>query len=256
MSGFDTTENIYTHVQVCRDSLVNPEVYNNFKRNTQYTKILEHCPYNIAALALRTILHKYGTLLPWNEISKNDSIGNPIVYDFKSVFDEFEMAQVSNYIFSATTIAYVYQAMDILTHYNEDLNIVEIGGGYGGLCYILHVLLYKFRHTRITSYTIIDIPDVGAHQKKYLQDMGLPLVNIMSCHTIIPKDYDLCISIYALGEFTRSIIDNYNTNVLSRCKNVYFWWNISHVPEYFNTHLRCKTELNIDGVDDIIYTLS
>jgi len=47
------------------------------------------------------------------------------------------------------------------------LNIVEIGGGYGGLCYWMHRLL----GTRINRYVVVDLPEVNLVQAYFLSSL-------------------------------------------------------------------------------------
>lgn len=66
--------------------------------------------------------------------------------------------------------AHIYAASRIRQHvsaffsHDRPVNIVEIGGGYGGLCYWLHRLLGN----RIASYTIVDLPSTGVLQAYFL----------------------------------------------------------------------------------------
>jgi hypothetical protein len=48
-----------------------------------------------------------------------------------------------------------------------DLNIVEIGGGYGGLCYWMHRLL----GARINRYVVVDLPEVNLVQAYFLSSL-------------------------------------------------------------------------------------
>jgi hypothetical protein len=48
-----------------------------------------------------------------------------------------------------------------------ELNIVEIGGGYGGLCYWMHRLLGK----RINRYVVVDLPEVNVVQAYFLSSL-------------------------------------------------------------------------------------
>jgi hypothetical protein len=50
---------------------------------------------------------------------------------------------------------------------STELNIVEIGGGYGGLCYWMHQLL----GTRINRYVIVDLPEVNLVQAYFLSSL-------------------------------------------------------------------------------------
>jgi len=48
-----------------------------------------------------------------------------------------------------------------------DLSVVEIGGGYGGLCYWMHRLL----GTRINRYAVVDFPEVNLVQAYFLSSL-------------------------------------------------------------------------------------
>ena len=48
-----------------------------------------------------------------------------------------------------------------------ELNIVEIGGGYGGLCYWMHQLLGN----RINRYVVVDLPEVNLVQAYFLSSI-------------------------------------------------------------------------------------
>jgi hypothetical protein len=75
------------------------------------------------------------------------------------------------------------------------MHIVEIGGGYGGLCRILAQL------GGFASYTIIDIPQANALAKKYLSLYNIPNVFFIDRHQLdhLPT-YDLVISSYSFAE--------------------------------------------------------
>jgi hypothetical protein len=48
-----------------------------------------------------------------------------------------------------------------------ELNIVEIGGGYGGLCYWMHRLI----GSRINRYVVVDLPEVNVVQAYFLSSL-------------------------------------------------------------------------------------
>jgi len=50
---------------------------------------------------------------------------------------------------------------------SAELNIVEIGGGYGGLCYWMHELL----EGRIKRYVVVDLPEVNVVQAYFLSSV-------------------------------------------------------------------------------------
>ena len=246
MSGFAPLESIYTHVNVCRNALQHDIIYQNFKNNADYTRVLEHCPTDVAQRALRSILNREKTI-DWGQIRINDAIGNPVTTNFEPIFKEYNIV-LDHYTFSNTTILYTFQALDIISRMDTPMRVVEIGGGYGGLCKVLHILASHL----ILSYTIIDIEDVSKHQHKYLTDMDLPDVKCIPYLEYTARSFDLCVSIYALGEFTRPVIDFYYVNVIQHSTSKYLWWNISHVPSYIVNYNAEPTGLSIDGMDIVL----
>ena len=245
----------YPHVVVCEKSLVDDTVYENFKSIPEYTQILQHCPLDVAERCLTKIVnHAKFASIPWYLIGKNDTIGNPELHDFTSLSKKIILP---SYKFSTTTILYLYQALCILDSYKVSFSVTEIGCGYGGLCYILHVLAPIFDKT-ITNYTLIDLPVVSEHQKKYLTDIGIygTIANLRFVHSDKLKEIksDLVISIYALGEFPNTVANEYIEKVVKKSTNYYIWWNITPVEQfpYFANAIREKTGLNIDGYDLIL----
>lgn len=263
-------------MRVARDCLTDEKVYANFKRNPYYTKILEHCAPHFAEQMLDKLLTEmandhYFRIQPdgtwlcdgnlhdffWDHVRDNDVIGNPKKHNFQPIFAKhgFTFWSPEEYEFSPTTIAYAYQAYHIFTkNRREGLRIVEIGGGYGGLCYILQSF-YWICDLPIESYTIIDLPDISKHQNKYLSEMDedLKFQTIPYTEVDSSQSYDLCISIYALGEFSRPIIDSYYRDVLSKSEHIYLWWNLSPIPEYLSSLSSEKTGFNIPGHDLIMW---
>lgn len=267
--SFHPTEEIYTHAKVARQCLIDKISYDNFKRNPDYTKILEHCVPRCAEKMLDKLLSN-DNLLPndkerlWNGIRENDRIGNPVKHDFRLIFEKYgyDFWKDEEYIFSPSTIQYVYQAFHIIQKINKKgMRIVEIGGGYGGLCYILQTLCY-FYDISISDYTIIDLPDISKHQKKYLDDVlsrsynmtNQPNIKFVSNTEVdSTQQYDLCISIFSLGEFARSIIDSYYRDVLKKSEHTYLWWNLSPIPEYLKNFHFEKSGFDIAGQDLIMW---
>lgn len=112
---------------------------------------------------------------------------------------------------------------------NKMQSVVEIGGGYGGLCSI--VLTYY----KESLYEVIDLPEVNQLQKRYLQncvgtDNNVTTTSCFECKEI-DKDVML-ISNYAFTELSRDIQDIYFENVLSHAKSGYMICdNISNADE-------------------------
>lgn len=149
---------------------------------------------------------------------------------------------------SGTGLRMIYYAQKVLAM--KPTSIIEIGGGVGEFWAILGALGYK------GIYKIYDLPEVEDFQNKYIMEVErrtglqlLPQGELFRLHPVtIEKDTDLCVSFYALGEFTDEMKLHYFRNVISRCKHGLIIWNphsgaskeipfeCSVTPEYPLTH--------------------
>ena len=119
-----------------------------------------------------------------DEFKDNDDLGGANRVDYGEPFGKV----------SPSTLRYVRNALDISYFFGEgELNkIVEIGGGYGGLCKTISCLC------DFDEYHLYDIEPASKLQEKYLSKFGIKAV-----HHSVPeetKDIDLLISNYAYSE--------------------------------------------------------
>ena len=123
----------------------------NFKSNPVYCGVLEHVNQGYGYQYLECIAREFPESLDKLKkfLNLNDKHGQPIKYDFATQDQQ-------HYHCSPTSFRYFYQALLVLKHIKElglnSVDIVEIGGGYGGLCLALHYL-----STDINSYSICDL---------------------------------------------------------------------------------------------------
>jgi hypothetical protein len=70
-----------------------------------------------------------------------------------------------------TNIRYILHSFLVLEYVKKNnlnnLNIIEIGGGYGGLCFFINKLSHLF-NINIISYIIFDIYEASKLQELYL----------------------------------------------------------------------------------------
>ena len=179
--------------------------------------------------------------------------------------NEINSPDITSYYFSPSTIQYIYQSYDILTKFThqsdkKEIKIVEIGGGYGGLFKIMKDVAPLFGIT-IKHYTIIDLPDVTKHQKFYLEKLGVTDFSVVPSNesdvkNINASEYDLLISIYALGEFSHQLCEFYTNTLTKHIPHLYLWWNMTEVHEYYDQFPRETTGILHDhpaGKDIKIY---
>lgn len=141
-----------------------------------------------------------------------DCIGNPMQHNFKEY----------NLVCSPTCIRYLYHASLILNSYNN-LPIVEIGGGYGGLALAIDFLA-KDRQIQIPKYTIIDLPSIQKLQQYYLQEytLGFPVMYEFQ------QEEHFFISNYALAEMEEVNRKKYIQDIiLPYAKKGFMAWNSS-----------------------------
>src|SRR5439155_585481 len=106
-----------------------------------YTDMLEHVSYSQGNDYLNIILNEYPDLVKkFSAFRENDAIGDPRTYLYEK-----------HGLFSPTTLRYIKIAGDIRARFGDlsRMHIVEIGGGYGGQCKIIHDLCGFARYTII-----------------------------------------------------------------------------------------------------------
>ena len=191
------------YVEYCQRASRDEEDFKNFKRHPFYRCILEHATYQQGQQYLEAIYWHYPHLLSrMDKFRQNDSIGHPVVYSYPLIGK-----------FSPTTLQYIKIAGDLYQHFGDlsQLRIIEIGGGYGGQCFILSQLT-GFRH-----YTIVDLPECLLLAEKYLKTIHVPHVSFMSPPQLdnIPQA-DLLISNYAFSEIQYDEQMNYLEKLIKR----------------------------------------
>lgn len=204
----------------------------NFKNKKVYADILEHVSYEQGLEYLYFIQEK----TPFNVqdvISfclKNDSVGSPHTNAF-----DFGNGMVVGV--SPTSLRYVYQSHLILAHLQEldlegETNIVEIGGGYGGLC----VALYHFSGyygVKINRYTIIDLSDVIRLQELFHMAVyddsssghDIQYVDASTHGKDISKDRMFCISNYCYSEISLENQHWYRYWLFPKVAHGFMCWN-------------------------------
>ena len=231
----------YVHVPVCKNAVEDDIVFNNFKQDSMFTTILEHTGVDNSHLFLAHAITKYPqylNLIDWEIVRQNDSIGTASLEKYPELSNSVGL---SNVMFSPSTIAYVFKALDILNHIKENnisnLRLLEIGGGYGGQAKMITDIAPLF-DINIDSYTIIDLHWPTKLQEKYLNVLGYNNINFIAYEDLesgkvsFPNDFNYFISIYALSEFDDDVKQFYINN-LSNAEKYYILWNIDKIEPMF-----------------------
>ena len=198
-----------------------------FKSHPDYTYMLEHVSKSQGHEYIYFI--KSMTNISDDEIKEfcmiNDSLGNPNRENYGFV------------ITSPTSLRYIFQAHLILSHlctlYLPSVDIVEVGGGYGGLCLAIHHFSNKY-NIKINTYSIVDLPSVSKLQKLYLSEVNPTLVvDFVDANTFgvgINKTNMFLVSNYCFSEIPDSLQKNYIANLFPKVSHGFMAWNF--IPTY------------------------
>ncbi len=210
-----TAEDTTPYAEICLEAVNDDDVFKSFKRDPRYTAILEHVSPEHGERYFNGIM-RYDVDEDLIDVFKeNDKYGNPQVVQYDEPFGKV----------SPSTLRYVQNTLDIAHFVGEgELNkIVEIGGGYGGLCKTISCLC------DFDEYHIYDIEPASKLQKKYLSnfDVGKKVAFHSTPEKI--EDVDLVISNYAYSELNLQLQNTYYDNVIVNAKRVYMILNRGQV---------------------------
>jgi len=244
MNSTSTSDNS-SYPMLCRAATLEDSIFDNFKQYPQYRQILEHVSFDQGTKYYDEFKYiKYiDSIL--DKFAINDTLGNPEIHEYP--FGSF----------SPTTLRYIKVLSDFMNLCDlNNKDIVEIGCGYGGQYAVLRQLITP------SSYTFIDIEDALMLTKKYITKLGYDdiEVNFKTSDNLDIKNYDLCISNYAISECINNIQDIYIENVLSRSNYGYITHNnqvgYSHeeLIEKMDKKFKIESETPQTGSENVILT--
>lgn len=201
-------KNTADYLNLCHRAVEDNEVFKNFRRMEPMNMIVENSPYKSGVEYYECIEAQYPLLFNFfREFAKSDNIGSPYKYN------------IGPYEISPTTLRYIKTLGDLDKFFGslDGMRIAEIGGGYGGLCKIVHDV-YK-----PDNYIIYDLPEVLALQNKFLRKFGV--VSTLLDKPEAPYEIDLLIAMYSWSELSYDLQNEYLNNVISKAKNCYIMLN-------------------------------
>jgi len=205
--------------------IVNNEII-SWKKHIDVIYMLEHTNEIFGKIYLELLKKDFMIDFIKDIIFENDKYGDPEKYYF--IEDNFEA--------SPSSLRYLYQANEILKLIKsknlKDLKIVEIGGGYGGLCLITHLLFKKF-NINIDKYVIYDLKEIQNLQKYYLNNFNY-IENIVwnDSNTFgedLKDDNYILVSNYALSEIDIEYRLKYLKNLLPKVSSSFMIWNSDNI---------------------------
>ena len=197
----------------------NDLVNSNFKSDNGYREVLEHVSNEIGLEYLEIIKDKFKEFyknFKYKLIelcNKNDKIGDPVKYDFTN--NDFINC-------SSTNLRYILHSLIIIDYIKEcklnNLDIIEIGGGYGGLCYFLYNIAELY-NININSYSIFDLEKVNNLSSIYLNhQLNNKKINTYTLNDNYKdglKENSFLISNYAYSEISQKYQDEYTDKIIN-----------------------------------------
>ena len=218
----------YKYINCIKEAIKSQEKFNNFKKNNNYNLILEHSTFEEGLEYIKCISRDNSDLIKKiNDLKQNDKIGNPNKYYYPNLKINI----------SPTTLRYIKVASDLKKFFGDiNLNIVEIGCGYGGQFLILSKIF------NIKSYLLIDLPIVNLLINKYLKCHQIKQTYKIKNFKEIKdsNNYDLLISNYGFSELPIKIQIFYLNKIITKSKRGYLTMNSGKKNSFFKNHLTLK----------------
>jgi putative sugar O-methyltransferase len=232
--------------------LVSEELFAGFKSHPHYNSIVGMARDWQAEEWYNNIRDNFPSIFNrLEEFKTNDTVGEPELWGSDSG------------PISPSTLRYLHTVCDIKTHFGS-LNgkeVVEIGVGYGGLCYMLHT------YYDLINYHLVDLDNVITLVRKYLDRIGMHksisfnsgMQNIQTyshnrrdefrMHQDAIK-YDLCISEFCLSEMDDAGIDYYYQRYLLNSENIYLLMNLHAEPRKSDFIKKVEKDFDVDVLDE------
>lgn len=208
-----------------------------FKSDPAYTAILEHVSQDVGNRYFSEIKERFSSYYNNNKqllielCLKNDLYGKTN----KSIFNDFSIC-------SATNLRYILHSFLILEYIQSiqlnSLNIIEIGGGYGGLCFFLKNISPLF-DISINTYTIFDLKEASDLQNLYLNNLKISNYSTQQLNNMgsIQKNSFL-ISNYCFSEISPTIQNEYIDKLIKPyISNGFILWNFIKVYPFIDKKL-------------------
>lgn len=201
----------------------NEEAFANFKRDPDYNKILEGNERIVGEIAMNSIKKCGGWdwfLSNLDALKDNEKLGNPVLLDYNGIEVAPSTLRYANSLIEIESVLGGYMPK----------SVVEIGGGYGGLCKTLSIM-YHF-----DTYTMLDLPEANLLSKKYLSHFPI------NFNYELQDSYDLFIADSSVSECDLETQLKY-AQIAKKCKYVYVVYNGFHINGWEN-YTRFLAEFN------------
>lgn len=223
-----------------------------FKASPTYRAILEHVSPEIGNKFLEAIETKSrisrAALRAY--CNRNDSLGKPQLYPFGPDFEA-----------SPSSLRYVYHAHLILSHAKQlglaAINMLEIGGGYGGLYLALDMFSSLYDIT-VMSYTIVDLPEVLELQRQVAAALKVATPLTLLPSTTFGADYAhrdaFLTSNYCFSTLPKELQKKYQEILFPKVAHGFIAWNAIPVFDFgFPTKIVEESPMTGDQFNKYVY---
>jgi len=207
-----------TYPDICLQASSDAAHFENFRRNKVYNEILEHVSEQQGSEYLDIIEEDADIFSRMDTFKENDKYGNPRVFHYPSIGT-----------ISPTTLRYIKVLADLKVLFGtmDDLNIVEIGSGYGGQCRIIT------SYFKPDTYCLVDIKPALMLATRYLDQYAISSALIYkTMNELQEKKYDFFMSNYAFTELPRQLQDIYLEKSILCSRMGYITYNAITPPKF------------------------
>ena len=194
------------YINTVKQAINDDYTFSDFKNNLFYLSVVGMSDDKQAEIWLNKIRECPDIFSKLDVFSRNDIIGNPSLW-----------TSSDGITISPNTLHYINTLREISESFEFEgpINVLELGVGYGGLCYILS------NFYNINSYCLVDLPDVQTFAAKYLSKLG---VNNLTFEPTMTTD--LFISEYCLSEFDDTQMDTFYEQYIVESMYIYLLMNL------------------------------
>ncbi len=215
------------YLRAVRVAIQQPPSEWTFKSSPGYRQVLEHVsPEQGAAFLEWAFLADVEQLsggLVRGLAALNDSVGQPVRHG--SALGRF----------SPSNWRYLCHALKVWQHIDtlglDRVDIIEIGGGYGGLALYVRGLASLFS-TPVRAYYLVDLPEVAILQHQVAQALNVSVFpldgldpDLFTVFQERPSQRQFLVSAYAFSEFDQETRDWYAERVIRYCDHGLMVWN-------------------------------
>ena len=218
--------------QVCIRASNDYRRFNRFRRNPIYNTILEHVNLEHGNLYYQAISKDADLMGAIDKFKMNDGYGHPRLYEFGCIGK-----------ISPTTLRYIKVLADLKNQFRtlDNLNICEIGCGYGGQCRVINA------YFKPAFYCLVDLQPALSLTQRYLDNFVLhSVLTYRTLNELEYKEYDLVISNYAFSELRRDLQTAYLNKAILKSKRGYITYN-DIAPGEFNSYTLAELKALIPG---------